>query len=257
MKKGILLVSFGSGNREAVEESLGKLEEETKARFSSYAVYRAFTSEKICEKWKNTYQYPVDSLENAFYRMKKDGMEQVVIQPVYVVQGKEYEKVRGQVDKWRNQFRILKFGKALLSQEEDYKRCVHAIGSRWKAETGKSRVIVGYGTKEASQSAYGMLEYTFRALGNPDVAVGTLSGYPAIREVLWNLRQQHTEKIELIPFLLIRGEKTAQEILHPEMGWAARLREEGYEVETVRSGLLELKEIRRILLDHMEEAIEE
>ena len=257
MKKGILLVSFGSANREAVEDSLGKLEAETKEHFSSYAVYRAFTSEKICEKWQNTYQCPVDSLEKAFHRMKKDGMEQVIIQPIYVVQGKEYEKVRKQVDMWKNQFRILKLGKALLSQEEDYKRCVHAIRNRWKAEPGKSRVIVGHGTKEASQSAYGMLEYTFRALGDSDVAVGTLSGYPAIREVLWNLSRQHPEKIELIPFFLIRGEKAEQEILHPETGWAARLREEGYEVETIRSGLLELEEIRRILLDHIEEAIEE
>lgn len=257
MKKGILLVSFGSGNKEAVEETLGKLKKEAEERFPTYAIYQAFTSGQIREKWREIYQISVDSPEQAFRNMQRDGIEQVVVQPVYVVQGQEFEKVRGQVEMWRKQFRLLKFGKPLLSQEEDYKRCVHVIDNRWPAESGKSRVIVGYGTKESSQSAYGMLEYTFRMLGYSDVAVGTLSGYPAIQEVLWNLKQQKTETIEMIPFLLIRGEKAEREILHSETGWTARLQEEGYQVERVRSGLLELEEIRRILLDHIEEAIEE
>lgn len=161
MKKGILLVSFGSGNKEAVEETLGKLKKEAEERFPTYAIYQAFTSGQIREKWREIYQISVDSPEQAFCNMQQEGIEQVVVQPVYVVQGQEFEKVRGQVEMWRKQFRLLKFGKPLLSQEEDYKRCVHVIDNRWPAESGKSRVIVGYGTKESSQSAYGMLEYTF------------------------------------------------------------------------------------------------
>ena len=225
MKKGILLVSFGSGNKEAVEETLGKLKKEAEERFPTYAIYQAFTSGQIREKWWEIYQISVDSPEQAFCNMQQEGIEQVVVQPVYVVQGQEFEKVRGQVEMWRKQFRLLKFGRPLLSQEEDYKRCVHVIGNRWPVDS--------------------------------DVAVGTLSGYPAIQEVLWNLKQQKTETIEMIPFLLIRGEKAEREILHSETGWTARLQEEGYQVERVRSGLLELEEIRRILLDHIEEAIEE
>ena len=38
MKKGILLVSFGSGNKEAVEETLGKLKKEAEERFPTYAI---------------------------------------------------------------------------------------------------------------------------------------------------------------------------------------------------------------------------
>ena len=84
MKKGILLVSFGSGNKEAVEETLGKLKKEAEERFPTYAIYQAFTSGQIREKWREIYQISVDSPEQAFRNMQQEGIEQVVVQPVYV-----------------------------------------------------------------------------------------------------------------------------------------------------------------------------
>lgn len=68
MKKAILVVSFGTSYPETREKTIEACEKRVAHEFPDYTVFRAFTSNKIIKKTKNTrqyaYQYAKPSVES-------------------------------------------------------------------------------------------------------------------------------------------------------------------------------------------------
>ena len=228
MKKGILIVSFGTSHLDTLEKTIAVIEREAAEKFPQAGVYRAFTSSVIIRKLKRTAGLAADTVGEALERMAADGVEEVIIQPTHIINGIENDAMMESLMEHMGLFRQTRAGKPLLSSVDDYKKSVHAVMAETELEPDEMLVLMGNGTDHHANSAYPTLEYTFHAL----------------------------KKAVLMPFMLVAGDHAKNDMAGEEDSWKSRLEEAGYEVRVILKGLGELEGIRKIFLEHIEEAAE-
>ena len=145
-------------------------------------------------------------------------------------------------------------GKPLLSSVEDYKKSIHAVMAETELRDGEMLILMGHGTDHHANSAYPTLEYTFHALGYNQVLVGTVESFPELKNVMAKLKIAEKNKVALMPFMLVAGDHAKNDMAGDEDSWKSELEEEGYEVRVILKGLGEFEGIRKIFLEHIEEA---
>ena len=254
MKKGILIVSFGTSHLDTLEKTIAVIEREAAEKFPRAGVYRAFTSSVIIRKLKRTAGLAVDTVGEALERMAADGVEEVIVQPTHIINGIENDAMMESLMEHMGLFRQIRAGKPLLSTVDDYKKSVHAVMT--ETELDEMLVLMGHGTDHHANSAYPTLEYTFHALGYTQVLVGTVESFPELNNVMARLEISGKKKAVLMPFMLVAGDHAKNDMAGEEDSWKSRLEEEGYEVRVILKGLGELEGIRKIFLEHIEEAAE-
>lgn len=254
MKKGILIVSFGTSHLDTLEKTIQVIEKDAAEKFPAYGVYRAFTSTVIIRKLKKTCGFFVDTVEEALKRMAADGIEEVIVQPTHIINGIENDAMTESLTRHRGMFRRLCTGKPLLSSVDDYKKAVHAVMTQTELAEDEVLVLMGHGTDHHANSAYPTLEYTFHALGYAQVLVGTVESFPELKNVMSGLKASGKKKAVLMPFMLVAGDHAKNDMAGEEDSWKIRLEEEGYQVRTILKGLGEFEGIRKIFLEHIEEA---
>ena len=256
MEKGILVVSFGTSHLDTMEKTISVIEREISERFQEYRVYRAFTSGMIIRKLKRTENLAVDTVQEALNRMKEDGIEDVIVQPTHIINGVEYDRMMNDLMENMFLFRRIRVGKPLLSSVEDYKKSIHAVMAETELRDGEMLVLMGHGTDHHANSAYPTLEYTFHALGYNQVLVGTVESFPELKNVMAKLKIAEKKKVALMPFMLVAGDHAKNDMAGDEDSWKSELEEEGYEVRVILQGLGEFEGIRKIFIEHIEEAAE-
>ena len=256
MKKGILVVSFGTSHLDTMEKTIEVIEKEIKERFTDCNVYRAFTSGMIIRKLKRTEGISIDTVPEALSRMASDGIEEVIIQPTHIINGIENDRMMEDLMEHMSLFKRIRVGKPLLSSVEDYKKAIHAVMAETELDDGEMLVLMGHGTDHHANSAYPTLEYTFHALGYSQVLVGTVESFPELKNVMAKLKIAGKKKVALMPFMLVAGDHAKNDMAGEEDSWKSQLEEEGYEVRVIMKGLGEFEGIRKIFLEHIEEAME-
>ena len=153
-------------------------------------------------------------------------------------------------------FNRIRVGKPLLSSVDDYKKAIHGVMSEVGLETGEMLVLMGHGTDHHANSAYPTLEYTFHALGYNQVLVGTVESFPELKNVMAKLEIAEKKKVALMPFMLVAGDHAKNDMAGEEDSWKSELEDAGYKVRVIMKGLGEFEGIRKIFLEHIEEAME-
>ena len=254
MKKGILVVSFGTSHLDTMGKTIEVIEKEMEERFQECNVYRAFTSGMIIRKLKRTEGISVDTVPEALSRMASDGIEEVIIQPTHIINGIENDRMMEDLMEHMSLFKRIRVGKPLLSSVEDYKKAIHAVMAETELDDGEMLVLMGHGTDHHANSAYPTLEYTFHALGYSQVLVGTVESFPELKNVMAKLKIAGEKKVALMPFMLVAGDHAKNDMAGEEDSWKSQLEEEGYEVRAIMKGLGEFRGIRQIFMEHIEEA---
>ncbi|WP_072526228.1 sirohydrochlorin cobaltochelatase [Clostridium sp. Marseille-P3244] len=254
MNKGILIVSFGTSYLDTLDRTIGVIEREAAETFPDRRVYRAFTSHMIIRKLKSRENRKVDTVEEALKRMAAEGIEDVIVQPTHIINGVENDRMMEDLREHRGLFRRIRAGRPLLSSVEDYKKAVHAVMGQTKLEEGEMLVLMGHGTDHHANSAYPTLEYTFHALGYEQVLVGTVENFPELKNVMTKLEISGKKKTALMPFMLVAGDHAQNDMAGEEDSWKSRLEEKGYDVRVIMKGLGEFSGIRKIFMEHIEEA---
>lgn len=257
MKKGILIVSFGTSHLDTLEKTIAVIERETAEKFPQAGVYRAFTSSVIIRRLKRKAGLEVDTVGEALERMASDGVEEVIVQPTHIINGIENDAMMESLMEHMGLFRQIRAGKPLLSSVDDYKKSVHAVMAETELESGEMLVLMGHGTDHHANSAYPTLEYTFHTLGYTQVLVGTVESFPEFNNVMARLEISGKKKAVLMPFMLVAGDHAKNDMAGEEDSWKSRLEEAGYEVRVILKGLGQLEGIRKIFLEHIEEAAED
>ncbi len=252
-KKAILVVSFGTSHLDTLEHTIGAIERDMKAAFPEYRLYRAFTSRKIVQKLKCTKKIEIDTVAEALERMLADGIETVLVQPTYIMNGNENDSMLEVLMEYASRFQRMRVGKPLLSSPDDYKKAVHAVMEAADLKEDEALVMMGHGTNHHANAAYPTLEYTFHLLGYRQVLVGTLGGFPSLGDVMGKLAVSDYRKVRLMPFLLVAGGHAKNDMVGGEGSWKCELEAAGYEVNVVLKGLGEIEGIRRIFQEHIEE----
>lgn len=256
-KKVILVVSFGTSVATSREAAIGAVEKSIQDAFPDYEMRRAFTSKFIIDKlWKESGLH-VDHLTEAMERLVADGVETLICQPTYVINGSEYSDMVSTVKRFDRYFKTLRFGGALLSSTRDYKDVVAAIVKQIPIPDDSALVLMGHGTEHFANAAYAALSYHFMDNGIRNVFVGTVEGYPDLDDILKNLQSLSISKVILAPFMVVAGNHAQNDMSGDDKGsWKSRLKAEGYDVNCVLTGLGEYSAIRDLFVAHVRSAIQ-
>ncbi len=252
-KKAILVVSFGTSHLDTLEKTIQVIEEQIQGMFPEYKVYRAFTSQMILNKLRNEMGIHYFNVSEAMEQIAEDGVETVIVQPTHIIPGSENEKMQRDLERYKDKFKKLCVGKPMLSCTEDYKKAIHAIVDDIHMEEDERLILMGHGSEHHANAAYPALEYTFHSLGYHHVYVGTVEGFPELKDVMNKLESDGAKKAVLIPFMFVAGDHAKNDMAGEEDSWKTELEEAGYEVRSIIKGLGEMQGIRKIFLEHLEE----
>ena len=84
----------------------------------------------------------------------------------------------------------------------------------------------------------------------------TVEAYPALDSLLRAADSFHPKKIVLAPFMIVAGDHAQNDLAGADPdSWMNRLSSEGYEVTPVLKGLGEYPQVRQILVEHVQQAM--
>lgn len=262
MKKAILVVSFGTSHIESLKNSIEKIENRIREEFKEYDIYRAFTSHMIIKKIKNIHSISVFTPEEALEYLNKKGYEEVLVQPLHIIPGEEFDYVKGIVKKYNNYFKSIKIGRPIFYYQgihctpNDYSLFIESIKDVIKNE--ESVILFGHGTAHFGNAAYGMLQTVLVYLGYDNVFVATLEGYPAIESVINRLKKNNIRKTKLVPLLLVAGNHVKNDIVSDEEdSLKSMLEKENIEVDLYIHGLGECSKFAKLYINRIYDLIED
>ena len=112
--EAILAVSFGTSHNDTRERTIDRIEAKLQESYPERRIYRAWTSDMIRKKLEKRDAVHIDSVQEAFARMKKDGIRTVTVQPTHVMNAIENDKMCEQVHLAESDFEEIKTGEALF-----------------------------------------------------------------------------------------------------------------------------------------------
>lgn len=262
MRKAILVVSFGTSYLDALENSIEKIEKEIQENFKEYDIFRSFTSHMIIRKLKSVYNMEVDTPEIVLEKIKDLGYDEVLVQPIHIIPGEEYDYVKGNVERFEKYFNSIKFGRPLFFYQgeedmpNDYGIFIDSIKELLECKEDEAVVLFGHGSAHYSNAAYGALQTMLYDEGFERAFVGTVEGYPTLNSVLKRLNKNNIKKVKLVPLMVVAGDHVRNDMASDEDdSWKTILKENGFEVETHIHGLGEIKAFRKIYINHIEDMI--
>ncbi len=257
MKQAILVVSFGTSYHESRRKTIEAIEQAIKEKFAEYEVRRAFTSRIIIGILKKRDNIHIDSVEEALERLALEGFQRVIVQPTLVMGGEENDAMLAAVKQYEDRFKRIVWGKPLLSEEEDYKRLCSVLAEDTKEYDGEGTEIIfmGHGTEHEANECYSRLVEVFKQNGYDRYHVGTVEAEPAFEAVKEEVKKTDSSRMMLQPLMIVSGDHAHNDMAgEDEDSWKSQLETEGYQVICRLKGMGELEGVRRMFLDHAEEA---
>ena len=260
MKKPVLLaVSFGTSYEEAIDKSIGAIENALASAFPNYEVRRAFTSGMIIGKLRERGVY-VDTVKESLGRLVDEGVRDVVIQPTHVMPGGEYELVLKDAASFYGRFDSLKTAKPLLYSEEDYEAVTDILLNiaREYDDPDATVVFMGHGTEHSANAGYAKLQRRINSRGYDRLFIGALEAMPSVHYIRALIRLGDYKRVVLHPLMIVAGDHAHNDMAgEGEDSWKNIFESDGMEAECVIKGLGEYADIRRIFVRHSAEAMTE
>lgn len=256
-KEAILVVSFGTSHNDSREKTIDQIEFDIKKAYPGYRIYRAFTSKVIIKILKYRDGINVYSVEEAIVQMKRDGVEKLIVQPTHILNGIENDRMIRDVNLYKEVFHSVKFGAPLLNSTQDYREVIAAFVKELPIISSQEAIVcMGHGTEHNSNTCYAALDYMFKDYDCDNIYVATVEAYPKLNDIIKHLKKHNYKKIILIPFMVVSGNHANNDMAGDNAdSWKTVLEREGFEVMCILKGLGECKNIRRIFVDHIKDAI--
>ncbi len=251
-KKAILVISFGTSYEDTREKTIGAVEKSIQDSFPEYDVFRAFTSEVIIKKlYRNGIE--TDTVSEALSRLYRYGYTEVYCQPTHIITGEEYDGLCNNIKFFENVFDVLKTGKPLIAETDDYTSLIEALEECIiKKSDDTAYIFMGHGTFHSANSVYPALNFDFRRHGFDNVFTGTVEGYPSLENVISFLENAEFKNIELYPLLLVAGDHVQNDMAGDDSNsWKSVLVSLGYNVSVHITGLGEYEAVRRLYINHI------
>lgn len=260
MKKAILVVSFGTTYQEGIESSIASIENKIKLTFPDYEVRRAFTSRIVIKRLAMRDGLQIDNEKEALQRLQEEGYQEVYIQPLHVVVGAEYDKVK-KIAAHAKGFQKIVIGRPLLyytgqeGKPDDYVSAIHAIERQLpRLESQEAVLFMGHGGVHPGNTAYAALQMKMEDTGLDNVFIYTVEGYPVLENVIKKLKTKNIKKVTLMPFMLVAGDHVKNDMASDEDDSAkSQLLSAGFEVEVYLHSLGENPKIQDLYVQHLKD----
>lgn len=260
MKKAILVVSFGTSHLDALNNSISKIEDLIGENFREYDIYRSFTSHKIVKKINEKYGIKVLFPEESLKLLNEKGYEEVVVQPLHIIPGEEFEYVKYMVEQYKNEFGKIELGRPIFHYEgfeegpNDYSKFIEKM--KCILEENSPCVLVGHGSAHPSNAVYGCLQSILNDNEYENVFVGTVEGYPNFTDVLRRVKRNNISELKIIPLMVVAGDHAKNDMASDEEdSWKSRFENEGIKTSVVLKGLGEYEEFRELYIDRVNDVI--
>ena len=261
MKKAILVISFGSSHIDAVRNSIEKIENKIKNEFKDFDVYRAFTAHRIIKKIEERDNIHINTPEEAFDQLYAKEYEQVIVLPLHIIPGEEYDYIKGITRRNMDRFADLRLARPILyycgneGVPNDYALFIESIKDVFEDE--ESVVLFGHGTYHHANSVYGMLQTMLQDMDYSNVFVATVEGYPSMESVIQRLKKNNIKKTKLVPILLVAGDHVKNDMAGDDDDSLKNILErEGIEVKLHMHGLGENDKFAGLYITRVYDMIE-
>jgi sirohydrochlorin cobaltochelatase len=259
----LLSVSFGTSYEETRAKTIDVVDADLAAAFPDRAFYRAWTSGIIIKKVKAERGEHHDTLDEAFARMSADGVDDLVVATMCLMQGGEMNKVSQAAAAWAAEGnRTVRLAKPLMSDEADQAVVARALCDELADVAQDDAVLLmGHGTKEdgfhGANGVYAQLQDELHALGRDRFFVATVEGTPTFDDALLLLEGCGAKRVVLAPFMIVAGDHARNDLAGDDGdSWASQLAARGFETEVVLKGLGEYAAIQDLVVEHAREAQE-
>lgn len=258
MKKGLLVVSFGTSYREAEEQNIIPVEQALTKAFPEYEMRRAYGSRRIIKKLRERDSITIDTIEEALKKFSADGYTELLIQPTYMIHGYEYDELMELVKMYKKEFASVRVGHPLLHQQSDYEQLISGLNEIFDFRNSSDAFLfMGHGTAHFANACYPALEHQLQAHGFKNVFIGTVEGYPAIEDVLIQLRKRGYKKAVLSPLLLVAGDHARNDMAGKNKdSWKNVLESSGIETSCILAGLGSYAFVQQMFAVHAQQAEE-
>jgi sirohydrochlorin cobaltochelatase len=264
-KKAILVVSFGTTYADTRKLTTEAVENKIQAAFPDYEVRHAFTSRIIIKKLAERDGLQYDTEKQALDKLKAEGFTEVIIQPLHMEAGDEYDKLMKVVAKYEKSFARLSVGRPVLyytgqegEKPDDYAIAIKAMQTQFP-KLGKYDAIglMGHGGVNPSNAAYAALQMKIWDAGIKNVFVFTVEGYPTIENLISELKANKIKKVTLMPIMLVAGDHANHDMAGDDKeSFKSQLIAAGFQVDTYIHGLGENAGIQDIYVQHVKDAID-
>ncbi len=255
-KKGILVVSFGTSYTETRKVTIEACEKKIAESFKDYGVRKAFTSSIIRKILKTRDNIIIDSPEEALQKMKNDGFKIVIVQPLHIIPGEEYDELLSAVKLFESQFEKLIVGRPVLYSINDYKIAIDGLKSEIpKLKKNQAVIFMGHGSYHPANACYSALQLKIEE-EMPNIFIGVMEGYPELGYIIPKLRKNKINEVILMPYMVVAGDHAQNDMGGNEEGsWKNILEKEGFKVNVILKGLGENPGYQDIYVQHIKDAI--
>ena len=247
----LLMVHFGTTYDETRAKTIDAINEKAVKTFPQMKVREAYTSRIVMKRLaqrgikKDT---PIDAL----LRLRAEGIKMVKVQPSYVIDGIEMDRLRQDVEQVRPFFDSIWVSTPLLYTVEDAEKVCEVLVNRHTADAKKREhmLFIGHGTEGPATALYSQLDYMLRANGHSNFHVATIEGYPTQETALAQIKAMKGKKVTLVPLLFVAGDHANNDI---SVEWKEALEKEGLTVDVRLEGLGEVSEIQELYIEKLKD----
>ena len=255
MKKAILVVSFGTSYVEQKKESINPCIEAIRERFPEWDVYESFSSSFLRKRLLLEHNLKISSPEESMALLKEKGYKYIIIQPLFLIEGIEYNKLLELKNQYEGQSLSegikVAVGKALLSTQKDYLKVVKEIEEVY-SKLDTDLLILGHGTTHEAHKSYTNLQEML------DTTI--LNCMVTTLEDRCRLEQMPFKKdvVTIIPFMLVAGMHILRDVMgEHEESFKSGLEALGKEVRVIQKGLGSYRSTREVYITHIQDVINE
>lgn len=225
MKKAILITAFGSSKEPAMKYYI-QFMNQLQAANQAACVYMAFSSERLAKKMQ------VEHVTDALERLYAEGVETLAVIPLYMMEGKEYQKVKQLVGQWSCHFKKISLGTPLLAGDTSIKRLADILMNDLEPKRDSFVILyMGHGTKDGDNSVYETLRKHFLDAGREDVYIKILEGDETdLTQFIQECRKKQIHTVELRTLMITCGIHTLRDLMGKGDSWAGQLKKAGLKV---------------------------
>ena len=255
MKKGILVVSFGTSYKKTMKECIESVEDKIKDVYSEYVVERAFTSNFIIEKLKKNDGIYINTPAEALEKMIANGINEIYIQPLHIIPGFEYDKVKKAASIIKHRIKVeISLGSPLLNEEENYDEMIDALLNRLpERDDNEAVILMGHGTEHFANACYSMLQNKINDR-EKNIFIANVEGYPKIDNIIEKIENNYS-KVLLMPLMIVAGDHANNDMIGDEDSYRTLLEDKDIEVNYILEGLGQNKMIQDIFVKRIAEII--
>lgn len=251
-KKAIVVVSFGTTYPEARHKAINATEKSIQNKFSDLQVVRAFTSKIVRQRIYQNERLLINNPEQVLANLAQNGYQEVTVQPLHIIPGKEFNLLKQAVLKYKTCFSTIRLSQPLLTQFSDYQKITQFI--QRPREEGAGNLWMGHGSSHSAFATYACLDHM---LLNTNSFLGAVESYPDIDVIIQRIKNTKIRKIYLQPFMLVAGNHAHLDMASQAAdSWKSKLERKGIKVIPELKGLGEYPEIQAMFISKLQQSLE-